>query len=210
MRETGAILKKGGFLPRLVPHLVIADCASARVPAEAISSGFKALATDPKRPQLYRVTRLDLEKGPRLNRLKTLVGIGWHARDVLSRLGEEKGDPVDEVIELCGCGDHHLLGLGRAGMPAVRWVPAKATGRPDHLDVLAAREGTRLTGGSVAYTQRVPGTQVECIPLPEEEEELRDPESPTRSVTRAVEEMRRIFAEERGGPEMDEKVSSTA
>lgn len=147
---------------------------------------------------LVRVTRLDLDKGPRLNRFKTILGIGWHAREVLGRLAEEKKQPIDAVVELCGCGDHHLLGLGRTGIPAVRWVPAGAAGRPDRLDALTAREGARMAGGSVAYAQRVPGTEVVCMPLPQDDEETEDPKEQDRRVGRAVNDLLRIFDEERG------------
>lgn len=180
-----------------MPHLVIADCAQGRIPAHALAKGFKRLATDPQEPTLYRVTRLDLEKGPRLNRFKTILGVGWHAREVLARLAEETGNPVDAVIEVCGCGDHHLLGLGRAGVPAVRWVPAKSSGRPDRLDILSAREGARLCGGSVAYTDRVPGTEVVCVPLPEEKGDLQDTQALNEELPRAVDRLQRMFQEER-------------
>ncbi len=194
----GASLKRDLRLAGGVTHLVIADCAQSRVPAAALAQGFKALATGSEKPQLFRVTRLDLEKGPRLNRFKTLVGIGWHAREVLPRLADETGKDVEAVIEICGCGDHHLLGLGRAGVPAVRWVPAKASGRPDRLDVLASREGARLCGGSVAYAERVPGTQVPCIPLPEDESEAENDKENKRLVDRAVEGLLELMDEERG------------
>jgi hypothetical protein len=194
MRHTQMVDPNG----KTVAHLVIADCEEARIPADALAQGFKALATREKDPRLYRVTRLDLEKGPRLNRFKTLLGIGWHTREVLARLERETDLPIDAVIEICGCGDHHLLGLGRAGIPAVRWVPSKATGRPDRIDELAAREGARITGGSVAYTKRIPGTDVDCVPLPEEREEMQDTETRRGLVDRAVEAVHEILDEERG------------
>jgi hypothetical protein len=181
-----------------VAHLVIADCEDARIPADALAQGFKALATREKDPLLYRVTRLDLEKGPRLNRFKTLMGIGWHAREVLARLERETDLSVNAVIEICGCGDHHMLGLGRAGVPAVRWVPSKSTGRPDRIDELAAREGARITGGSVAYTNRVPGTEVVCVPLPEERDEFQDLQTRKGMAERAVETILDIIDEEKG------------
>jgi hypothetical protein len=157
-----------------MPHVVIAACSAAEVPAQTLAQALKAQARDAEQPRLNRVTRLALDPSPALNRLRVVIGLGWQARSILDRVAKREGAPVDFVVELCGCGRHHLLGLGRAGMPTVRWIPASSPGRPDRLDALAAREGSALVGGSVAYTESVAGLIVPCVPLPEDAREARD------------------------------------
>lgn len=126
-----------------VGHLLVARCTVHDSLVVALDDAFAAAARDPEEPRLDQVSLLDLDKGPRIGRVRAVLGLGWQARDRLARLAEATGRSVDAAVEVCLCGHHHILGLGRSGIATVRWSPRGADART-WLDVQAADEGTEL------------------------------------------------------------------
>lgn len=112
-----------------------------------LDAAFAAAADDPEEPRVSRLSTLDLSAGPVIGRVRAAFGFGWQAREWVRRVEQASDVAVDAVVEACPGDRHHLLGLGRLGVPSVRWTMEPAGRR--WVDRLAAQEGTPLLPDAV-------------------------------------------------------------
>lgn len=126
-------------------HLLYARCSRDHPSVQLLETVLLQARDDPDETRITTVSLRDLDRGPRLNRLRALLGLGWQGREHLKDIEAETGDRIDGVLEACVCSKHHMLGLGRAGPPTVRWSPEAR--EETWLDRLAKAEGTELVLG---------------------------------------------------------------
>lgn len=162
-------------------HLLAARCSVTTPVVQSLDTALQAAWADPEDRRITHLTLLDFDKGPRIGRIRAAIGIGWQARDRLRRAAEAAGREVDAVVEVCLCGHHHILAVGRSGVATVRWAPRGRETR-SWLDKQAVVEGTELIlEGGAPPAEEMPHVVTRILAALEEN---RRPDSPVPGPAR--------------------------